>query len=158
MDAVTINPYMGFDAVEPFIENPKNGAFVLCLTSNAGSRDFQQQSLDDGSPLFIQVARKCAEWNTNKNIGLVVGATKPEYLTRIRSEAADLPILAPGVGAQGGDLEKTLSAGLLPDSTSMIIPISRSVIFASNEVDYAEKAAEQAKHFQEQINTHRQKD
>lgn len=157
MDAVTINPYMGFDAVKPFIENPKNGAFVLCLTSNEGSGDFQQQTLDDGSPLFIQVANKCTEWNSSDNIGLVVGATKPEYLTKIRSATNDLPILAPGVGAQGGDLEQTLAAGLLSDSTGMIIPISRSIIFASDELDYAEKAAEQAKYFQEQINTYRQK-
>ena len=155
MDAVTINPYMGYDAVAPFIEDPVNGVFLLCLTSNEGSRDMQQIAMENGEPLYLQVARKSAEWNTRQNIGLVVGATKPEYLTRIREVAPEAPILAPGVGAQGGDLHQTLSAGLLPDGTGMVIPVSRSIIFAGSEPDYADRAADAAKQLQQQINQFR---
>lgn len=158
MDAVTINPYMGFDAVEPFITDDSKGVFILCLTSNDGSRDFQQLMLENGEPLYLQVAHKGSEWNSRENIGLVVGATKPEYISRIRGVAPKVPILAPGVGAQGGDLKKTLAAGLLQNGTGLIIPISRGVIFAGSDLDYAERASEAAKQYKQEINSYRLRD
>ncbi|MBD3273968.1 MAG: orotidine-5'-phosphate decarboxylase [Candidatus Marinimicrobia bacterium] len=152
MDAVTINPYMGYDAVEPFIQDPERGVFILGLTSNPGSQDFQQLMLGSDDRLYIQVIKKAAEWNTQNNVGLVVGATKAEAFGEIRRLINDMPILAPGVGAQGGDLKKILQAGLTEQNTGLIIPISRAVIFASDHEDFAEKAGSAAKEFKDQIN------
>src|SRR3989339_302076 len=101
-DAVTVNPYMGYDSVQPFIEYREKGVFILCLTSNAGFRDFQKSG--SGEPLYKSVARHVKEWDHFGNCGLVVGATKPEELKEIREIAGDMPLLIPGVGAQDGDL------------------------------------------------------
>jgi len=152
MDAVTINPYMGYDAVEPFIQDPERGVFILGLTSNPGSQDFQQLMLDSDDRLYIHVIKKAAEWNTQNNVGLVVGATKAEAFGEIRRLIHDMPILAPGVGAQGGDIEKILQAGLTEQKTGLIIPISRAIIFASDQDDFAEKAGTAAKEFKDKIN------
>ncbi|MFH0941905.1 MAG: orotidine-5'-phosphate decarboxylase [Chloroflexota bacterium] len=142
-DAATVSPYMGFDSLEPFIEYRDKGVFILCRTSNAGARDFQSLvcQFEGGTrPLFEIVAKKAAEWNTRGNIGLVVGATNPEELKLIRQEHPDMPILIPGVGAQGGDLALTVRYGVNRLGEGAIINSSRQIIFASRENDFAEAA------------------
>jgi orotidine 5'-phosphate decarboxylase subfamily 2 len=120
-DAITVNPYMGYDSLEPFIEYQDKGIFILCLTSNPGAKDFE-------SGIYKNVARKAKEWNKYGNLGLVVGATKPEELKEISEIATDLPLLIPGVGAQGGDLSAAVKNG----GKRPIINASRSIIFASD--------------------------
>ena len=133
-DAVTLSPYMGFDSIEPFLSNPKKGVFILCKTSNPSASDFQNVSQND-KKLFELVAKKCFEWNQNENIGLVVGATVPEEIVEVRKNAPGLPLLIPGVGAQGGSLEKSMEYGN-KDGISLI-NVSRSIIFSS---DLSEKS------------------
>jgi uridine monophosphate synthetase len=132
-DAITLNPYLGKDSLDPFIQNPQQGSFLLCKTSNPGSGDLQDQPLfEDGLLVYEKVARLAQAWNERDNIGLVVGATHPDALLRARRAAPDLWFLAPGVGAQGGDLEAALRAGLRADGLGMLIPVSRAVGRASN--------------------------
>jgi uridine monophosphate synthetase len=131
-DAVTVNPYLGHDAVEPFLKDPKKGAFLLCKTSNPGSMDLQDLHLSGGKFLYEQIASLASEWNGNGNIGLVVGATQPEALRRIRALTPDIWFLAPGVGAQGGDLRTALQAGLRSDGLGMLITVSRSISRAAD--------------------------
>jgi uridine monophosphate synthetase len=131
-DAITLSPYLGYDSLEPFIRDPEHGAFVLCKTSNPGAGDFQDLvTFGDGSgaaqALYEVVAALAQRWNSNDNLGLVVGATYPEALRRARLAAPDLWILAPGVGAQGGDLSAALSVGLRADGLGMLIPVSRAI-------------------------------
>jgi uridine monophosphate synthetase len=131
-DAITVNPLLGKDSLAPFIGNPEKGAFLLCKTSNPGSADFQDLSVigEKGQPpltIYETIARLAQDWNANKNIGLVVGATYPEALARVRALAPDLWILSPGVGPQGGDLQATLQAGLRPDGMGVLISTSRSI-------------------------------
>jgi len=129
---ITLNPYLGHDSIEPFIQNPEKGVFLLCKTSNAGSMDLQNllvlpPAADNPGPLYIYVAHLAAQWNVNNNVGIVVGATHPQIMSNIRAAAPDLWFLAPGVGAQGGELESTLRAGLRQDGRGMLIPISRGI-------------------------------
>lgn len=134
-DALTVNPYLGYDAVQPFLEVPEKGVFLLCKTSNPGAADLQDLNVSDLgtlSRLYEHVARLAQKWNQHDNLGLVVGATQLEALARVRSAAPDLWILAPGVGAQGGDLRAALSAGLRPDGLGMLVPVSRSIARASD--------------------------
>ncbi len=138
-DWVTVNPYMGYDSIRPFLDYRDKGAFVLCLTSNAGSRDFQLMHVVN-KPIYMHVAEKVAYWNKEQNLGLVVGATHPEKITEIRSAAGDMPILIPGVGAQGGDLERVAMTGTSNFTRPAIINVSRSVLFASQNDDF-DKAA-----------------
>jgi len=152
MDAVTLNPYMGTDAIAPFTKDAERGVFILCYTSNPGSQDIQQQMLDSGEPVYIRVARKVKEWNVRQNAGLVVGATKADTIKQIRDVAPELPILAPGVGAQGGDLEKVLEFGYTKSSGGIIIPISRSILYAGSDEDYAKKSGEIAAEYNRKIN------
>lgn len=126
-DCITLNPYLGKDSIEPFIENSETGVFLLCKTSNEGAGDLQDLVLESGEPLHIHVARLAQTWNTKNNIGLVVGATYPETLNRVREVAPDMWFLAPGIGAQGGELELALKAGLRKDGKGMLINVSRSV-------------------------------
>ena len=151
---ITLSPYLGKDSIDPFVANREKGVFMLCKTSNPGAGDLQDLSVvgadprerpnegeHTGSPLRVYeyVARLAQTWNTNGNIGLVVGATQPEALARVRALAPDLWLLTPGVGAQGGDLEKALSAGLREDGMGMLIPVSRGISRAN---DWAKAAAE----------------
>jgi len=137
-DAVTLNPYLGFDSIEPFIENPENGAFLLCKTSNPGARDLQDLLVTAGigesssTSLHVHVAQLANSWNLNDNLGLVVGATQLDSLTKVREAAPDLWILTPGVGMQGGDLRLALQAGLRADGLGMLVPISRGIARADN--------------------------
>ena len=127
VDCITLNPYLGHDSIEPFLENSEKGVFLLCKTSNPGSGDLQDVVLEDGVLLYERVARLANTWNTKNNIGLVVGATHLEAMRRIRDAAPDLWFLAPGIGAQGGELELALKAGLRKDGMGMLINVSRSI-------------------------------
>ena len=131
VDGITLNPYLGKDSIEPFIQDPEKGVFLLCKTSNPGASDLQDLILESGDPLHIYVAKLAQTWNTKNNIGLVVGATYPETLTRVREVAPDLWFLAPGIGAQGGELELALRSGLRKDGKGMLINVSRSVARAA---------------------------
>jgi orotidine-5'-phosphate decarboxylase len=135
---VTINPYLGTDSIEPFLRYDDRGAFVLCRTSNPGSGDFQ--SLDiHGEPLYVHVARRAAlEWAALGACGLVVGATYPDELRVVRSIVGDMPLLVPGIGAQGGDIAATVSAGADSTGYGMVVNSSRAILYASNERDFAD--------------------
>ncbi|GMR09386.1 MAG: bifunctional orotidine-5'-phosphate decarboxylase/orotate phosphoribosyltransferase [Anaerolineae bacterium] len=140
-DALTVNPYLGHDAVEPFIEDRARGIFLLCKTSNPGSDDFQ--SLEEGGEaIYLHVARAAEQWNKKDNVGLVVGATDPVALAAVRSVAPRLWILAPGVGSQGGDLEVALRSGLRPDGLGMLIAVSRGIAAASSPREEAARLRE----------------
>jgi orotidine 5'-phosphate decarboxylase subfamily 2 len=130
--AITLNPYLGKDSIEPFLGFPEKGVFLLCKTSNPGASDFQDLPVNGNSPLYVHVAELAQSWNTANNIGLVVGATQPEALTRVRIAAPNLWFLSPGVGAQGGDLETALRSGLRKDGKGMLINVSRSIARAEN--------------------------
>ena len=136
-DAITLNPYLGKDSIDPFLSFPEKGAFLLCKTSNPGAGDLQDMSVvgADGRPplpLYEHVASLAQSWNTANNIGLVVGATQPEALAKVRAAAPDLWFLAPGVGAQGADMATALKAGLRKDGMGMLISVSRSVARAES--------------------------
>jgi uridine monophosphate synthetase len=134
-DAITLSPYLGRDSLEPFLADPARGVFLLCKTSNPGAGDLQDLPLADRIPaqrLFERVAELARGWNVNDNLGLVVGATHPEALAAVRKVAPDLWILAPGVGAQGGDLEAALSAGLRADGLGLLVPVSRQISRAAD--------------------------
>jgi len=152
-DATTVNPYLGFDSVEPFIQYHDKGVFILCRTSNAGAVDFQAlRCMEHDRPLFEIVALKAKEWNIHGNIGLVVGATYPEELKLIRQDYPDMPLLIPGIGAQGGDLELTVRYGVDAKGERAIINSSRQIIYASRGKDFAEAARQAASELREQIN------
>jgi len=140
--AVTISPYLGFDSVEPFLRNPERGVFLLCKTSNPGSVDLQDLTLSGGRYLYEQVASLAQEWNVYDNVGLVVGATQPEALQRIRSLAPDIWLLAPGIGTQGGELRAALQAGLRSDGLGMLIPVSRAISRAADAHALAQELVE----------------
>ena len=128
--AVTLNPYLGYDSLQPFLSDPAHGVFLLCKTSNPGSADFQDLLVaGECKPLHLyeKVALQAADWNQNNNLGLVVGATHPAALASVRGLAPDLWILAPGVGTQGGELNAALSAGLRADGRGLLVPVSRSL-------------------------------
>lgn len=145
-DAITVHPYLGYESLEPFLKRKDKGIFVLCRTSNKGAGEFQDLLVSSegpyAKPLYEIVAQKVAtRWNTYGNCGLVVGATYPNELKKVREIVGDnMPILIPGIGAQGGDLEKTLEAGKNSQSGGMIINSSRGIIFASSGDDFAEAA------------------
>ena len=151
-DAVTLNPYMGFDSAEPFLQRNDRGCIFLCHTSNPGARDFQEL-LVDGAPLYQHVARTIAErWNGDGNCALVVGATFPEELKVIRGIVGDMPLLIPGVGAQGGDVRAVVENGRTADGTGLMINSSRGILYASSGAGFAEAAADAARELRDQIN------
>ncbi len=155
-DAVTINPYLGWDSVEPFLQDDKRGAFILCLTSNPGSQDFQYLSFQ-GDTLYQKIAKKAVEWNTNGNCGLVVGATHPDELKTVRHVAPDLPFLIPGVGAQGGDLAEAVFSGTDRYGEMAIINSSRGILYASQKEDFAEVSRNESRKLRDRINHIRRK-
>ena len=130
-DAVTVNPYLGGDSVAAFAQHEDKGVFVLCHTSNPSAEELQTLDVG-GQPLYLQVAELVRKWNTHGNIGLVVGATYPQVLAEMRRTFPEMWFLVPGVGAQGGDLEATVHAGLNADGRGLIINVARSVIFADD--------------------------
>jgi orotidine-5'-phosphate decarboxylase len=140
-DAVTVNPYMGEDSVRPFLARPDRGAILLCRTSNPGARDFQDL-LVDGQPLYKRVAeRAAADWNAHQNLMLVVGATYPAEMAELRRAHPQLSFLVPGIGAQGGDLDSTLAAGLNAAGAGLLINSSRGIIYAGGGAAPAIRAA-----------------
>jgi orotidine-5'-phosphate decarboxylase len=154
-DATIVNPYLGGDSLEPFLEYADRGVFVLCRTSNPGAADIQSLRLSDGRPLFEAVAELANRWNTRGNVGLVVGATWPEELERIRGICPEMPILIPGVGAQGADVASALGAGLDAEGGGVIINSSRQVLYASSGDDFAEAARKVALALRDEINRQR---
>lgn len=152
-DAVTLNPYLGGDALEPFLRHADRGCFILCKTSNPGSRDLQDARLADGRPLYLAVAEMARDcWNTRGNAGLVVGATHPAALAEIRRACPDMLILAPGVGAQGGDLEATVRAAAAGAEPQVIVNVSRAVLYAERGVNFAAAARTAARQWRDAIN------
>ena len=148
-DAVTVNPYMGGDTLVPFSRHVEKGVIVLCKTSNPGSAELQDLALESGGPLYLEVARRAAkDWNSNDNLCLVVGATYPKELASIRRTVGEMPLLVPGIGAQGGDLEATLRSGLCKDGWGLLINSSRGIIYASQGDDFAEAAGSAASELQ----------
>jgi uridine monophosphate synthetase len=139
--AITVSPYLGEDSVEPFLRDPARGAFVLCKTSNPGANEFQAL-LVHSLPLYEQVAVRVQAWDKHGNVGLVVGATDPAALKRVREVAPALWFLSPGVGAQGGDLEQALEAGLRPDGLGMLVTVSRSLARAEHPRAEAQRLVE----------------
>ena len=154
-DAITINAWGGQDTVTPFIEDESKGVFVWCRGSNPGSADFQdaQIATDDGPmPLYRSMALSCREWDTKGNLGLVVGATVPEQLGEVRAACPDMPLLIPGVGAQGGDLEAAVRQGADSRGRAALINSSRGIIYASSGADFAQAAAREADKLRTNIN------
>jgi orotidine-5'-phosphate decarboxylase len=152
-DAVTVNPYMGGDTLEPFLAYEDRGTLVLTRTSNPGGKDFEELNVGtEGRPLYEVVTKRAQEWNTASNIGLVVGATAPSELKRVRELAPDMPILIPGIGAQGGDLEASVRSGVNAEGLRVMISASRGIIYASKDADYAEAARKAAAAIREGIN------
>jgi orotidine-5'-phosphate decarboxylase len=151
-DAVTVNPYLGYDSVEPFLQHKDKSVFLLCRTSNKGAKDFQDIADSTGKPVYEIVATKAREWDRENNIGLVVGATYPEELKTIRELCPDMPLLIPGVGSQGGDLELAIKYGIDPRGQKAIINVSRQIIYASHGNDFATTAGEKTKQLRDNIN------
>ena len=158
-DAATVNPYLGHDSVEPFIEYAHKGVFVLCRTSNAGAVDFQDVNCQPRGtksrpqPLFKLVAEKAREWNRHNNIGLVVGATHPQELGEVRQLCPDMTLLIPGIGAQEGDLEAAVSHAVGAHGGKAIFSSSRQIIYASKGSDFAAAAGRAADELRCQINS-----
>jgi len=189
-DAITLHPYLGREALQPFLDQKEKGIFVLCRTSNPGAGEFQDlkvfrfqghsdpanageesptnvdrhapetlrhtQGDTNGEELYKVVSRQVAEeWNANGNCGLVVGATYPEELREVRTIVGNMPILVPGIGTQGGDVEKTVRAGITAQGNSIIVNSSRGIIFASSDEDFAEAAKIEVLKLRDQINQYR---
>ena len=156
-EAVTVNPYLGRDSLQPFLDRADRGVMVLCRTSNAGAGDLQdllvQAENGVARPLYQHVAETVAnQWNGNGNCALVVGATWPRQLREIRAIVADVPLLVPGVGAQGGDVEAVVANAKTADGTGLIVSSSRAILYASTGDDYAEAAANAARSLRDGIN------
>jgi orotidine-5'-phosphate decarboxylase len=149
-DAATVNPYLGMDSLQPYLDYEDKGIFVLCRTSNPGGADLQHLVLENGQMLYEHVARLASEsWNNNKNVGLVVGATRPEELERIREICGDMTFLLPGVGAQGADVGAMMAAG---QGGGMLISSSRAILYASDGEDFAEAARQVAIDTRDEVN------
>ncbi len=154
-DAVTLNPYMGRDSAQPFLDRVEKGCVFLCHTSNPGARDFQEL-LIDGKPLYQHIARTIArDWNGNGNCALVLGATFPEELKVIRGIVGDMPLLIPGIGVQGGDVEATVCNGKDAAGAGLMINSSRGILYASQGGDFAGAAANAARTLRDEINRYR---
>lgn len=154
-DAVTINPYLGKDGVSPFLEYKEKCSFILCRTSNPSAGDFQDLMVSS-TPVYQIVARKIREWDTNKNCGAVVGATCPDELKTVRSILGDdIPILIPGIGKQGGDVEITVRNGTNSHGEMALINSSREIIFAGDNEEFAEQARKKAEFVRNDINNYR---
>jgi orotidine-5'-phosphate decarboxylase len=154
-DAVTLNPYLGRDSVQPFLDRADKGAVLLCRTSNPGARDFQDLDCA-GRPLYQRVAETVArDWNGHGNCLLVVGATWPKELAEVRALVGDLPFLVPGIGAQGGDVGAVLAHGRGTDSPALVISSSRAILYAGSGEDFADAAHAAARELRDEINRQR---
>jgi orotidine-5'-phosphate decarboxylase len=156
-DAVTLNPYLGEDALAPFLARPDRGVFVLCKTSNPGSGDLQDVALADGRPLSRRVADLANAWAARHpaTVGLVVGATWPGDLAAARAACPDRPILLPGVGAQQGDLAAALAAGIDRRGAGLVVTSSRAILYAGSGADWADRARAETERLRDEVNRHR---
>jgi len=154
-DAVTLNPYLGFDSIEPFLDYKDKGVFVLCRTSNSSACDFQDLVDNFGMKFYQSVALRAGDWNTAGNVGLVVGATYPEELREIRKLCPEMLLLIPGIGAQGGDLELSVKYGVDANKEKAVIVAARQVLYASRGADYAQAARKAAGELRDIINRYR---
>ncbi len=155
-DAITVHPYLGGEALQPFLSRPDKGFFVLSRTSNPGAGEFQDiRDEGDCIPLFMRVAKAVVGWNKLGNCGIVVGATYPEELRDVRQEVGDLPILIPGIGAQGGEVEPAVKYGMSKRKKDAIYNSARAIIFASSGPDFAEAARRETLKLHEMINQYR---
>jgi len=154
-DAVTVNPYLGRDSVQPFLDHADKGVVILCRTSNPGAGELQDLPID-GRPLYQHLAKTIAEeWNHHSNCALVVGATWPEQLREVRAIVGQMPLLVPGVGAQGGDARAVVQNAKTQDGTGLIVSASRSILYAANGDDYAQAAATAARSLRDTLNAAR---
>ncbi|MDN5843019.1 MAG: orotidine-5'-phosphate decarboxylase [Alcaligenaceae bacterium] len=152
-DAVTVNPYMGHDSVQPYLDYGDRGVIILCRTSNPGGSDLQFATLADGRPLYLHLAERVAsQWNSQGQCALVVGATFPDEIALVRQVVGDMPLLIPGIGAQGGDIDATVRAGRTADGTGMMINSSRAILYAGQSDDWREAASAAAMRTREAIN------
>ncbi len=155
VDAITIHPYLGYEAIKPFLDYRDKGCIVLCRTSNSGAGEFQDLMVNE-KPLYQIVAEKIRdEWNENNNCMMVVGATYPDELKQIRDICPNITFLIPGIGAQGGNVEKTVKAGIDSNKAGMIINSSRGIIFASDNEDFAIIAKNETEKLKQEINKYR---
>ncbi len=150
VDAVTVNPLLGRDSVMPFLDYKDRCAFLLCLTSNPGSADLQRLSAD-GKPLYETLACKAVSWSADGPCGLVVGATHPDEMRKVRDIAPNLPILVPGIGAQGGETENVIINGQDASGRGLLINASRSILYASGGLDFADTAREVTESLRQRI-------
>lgn len=158
-DAVTVSPYVGGDALAPFFARDDRAAFVLCKTSNPGSGDVQDVPLVSGESVSLRIAARIREWGAaRRNVGAVVGATYPAEMAAIRAAIPDAPILVPGIGAQGGDLEGAVRVGMDSHGAGILVSASRSVLYASSDDDYAAAARTEAMRLRDAINAARRRD
>ena len=154
-DAVTVNPYMGQDSAQPFLDRADRGTIFLCRTSNPGASDIQDLEVD-GQPLYQKIASMISQsWNSNNNCCLVIGATWPQQMATLREIAGDIPFLVPGVGAQGGDVESLVKAGQTAEGRGLIINSSRAVIYAGSDQNFAIASRKVALETRELINQYR---
>jgi orotidine-5'-phosphate decarboxylase len=154
-DAVTVNPYLGRDSLEPFLARSDKGVVILCRTSNPGARDLQDLDIGGGRKLYQHVAETAArEWNANGNCLLVVGATYPGELADVRAIVGEMPLLVPGVGAQGGDVEAVVRNGATKDGTGLVISSSRAILYAGGGPDFADAARGAALALRDGISRH----
>lgn len=156
-DAVTVNPYMGFDSIEPYLQYPDKGVIVLCRTSNPGGSDLQFLPIEGKSRQVFELVAELAatQWNKTGQMALVVGATFPQELARVRALIGDMPLLIPGVGAQGGDVAATVQAAQTTNGRGMMINSSRAILYASAGADFAQAAAQEAQRTRDLINQFR---
>jgi orotidine-5'-phosphate decarboxylase len=154
-DAATVNPYLGYDSVKPFVDYHNKGVFILCRTSNSSASDFQDLVDNFGMKFYQSVALRAGDWNRGGNVGLVVGATYPDELKEIRKLCPDMPLLIPGIGAQGGDLELSVRYGVNTAGEKAIIVAARQIIYASAGPGYAQAARKAAREIRDSINKFR---
>jgi orotidine-5'-phosphate decarboxylase len=152
--AVTLSPYLGLDSIEPYLAHADRGVFVLCRTSNAGGDDLQMLKVD-GERLYERVARLAVGWNRSGQLGLVVGATYPRELARVRELVGEMPLLVPGIGVQGGDVQASVRAGQTADGAGIVVNSSRAIIYASGNDDFAAAARGAALRARDEINRYR---
>jgi orotidine-5'-phosphate decarboxylase len=154
-DAATVNPYLGADSIEPWLERPEHGAFIVCRTSNPGAPDLQDVATDEGGsrrPMYEVVAERAKAWDRHGNAGLVVGATYPAEMRSIRALCPGMPVLVPGIGAQGGALADSVRAGVDARGRGLLISASRGVTYASKGADFAAAARREALRLRDEIN------
>ncbi|MEO7325015.1 MAG: orotidine-5'-phosphate decarboxylase [Dokdonella sp.] len=159
-DAVTVNPYLGRDSAQPYLDRADKGVIILCRTSNPGARDLQDLLIGDQSDgerkLYQHVADMVArDWNSNGNCALVVGATYPQEIADVRQRVGDMPLLVPGIGAQGGDVEAVVRHGKATDGRGLMVSSSRAILYAGNGEDFAQAARKAAQALRDEINRYR---